>query len=70
MTDEPAGDGSASRADDRRRFLARLGVASAIAVPTVSSFSMDGLVIRQVTASAAGTVAPGPNLIQDPGFDI
>ena len=69
MTDDAAGDGAAPRSDDRRRFLARVGVASAVAIPTVTSLSMDGLVIRQATASAAGSVLPPPNLIQDPGFD-
>lgn len=74
----PADDGvpgaeaaGAARSDaDRRTFLKRVAITSAVATPAVMSFSLDGLLIHQSTAAAAGTLAPGPNVIQDPGFDI
>lgn len=73
MTDEGVTGRPGGSGEDRRRFMKKAAVAGAVAVPTVMSFSMDGVLIQQVTASAAGSVPPpplGPNVIKDPGFDI
>jgi hypothetical protein len=70
VNDDHTAPGPDTGGEDRRRFLVRTAIAGAVAIPTVTSFSLDGLVIRQATASAAGSVPPPPNLIQDPGFDI
>jgi hypothetical protein len=80
-TDGAAADDEATEAaDSRRRFLKKAAVTSAFVVPVVMSVSLDGTMIKQATAMAAGsdtTTQPppptptlGPNVIGDPGFNI
>jgi hypothetical protein len=78
-TDDAAADAETT-AESRRRFLKKAAVTGAFVVPVVLSVSLDGTVIKQATAMAAGsdttpTQPPpppvfGPNVIGDPGFNV